>query len=94
MTRVRLTGYIIVPKGDLALIERELPRHIALTRQEPGCIAFEVEQSESNRLRFDVAEEFESREAFDHHQERVKASDWGAVTANVERHYEIVGVPD
>ena len=86
---VTLTGYIIVPENELEAVKSELPVHIALTRDEPGCISFDVVQSDSNPCRFDVAENFESRSAFEAHQTRVKDSHWGKVTVNVERHYEI-----
>ena len=37
---------------------------------------------------FNVFEKFKDSDAFDAHQARVKASDWGAITKNVERVYE------
>ncbi|BEU05319.1 hypothetical protein OAG1_41190 [Agarivorans sp. OAG1] len=40
--------------------------------------------------RFGVFEEFRDKSAFEHHQARVKASHWGKVTVNVERHYQMV----
>ena len=89
MSRVTLTGYIIVPEKDLEAVLNELPNHIALTRNEPGCLSFSVVQSDANPTRFDVAEEFDSRSAFEAHQKRVKSSYWGEVTVNVERHYKI-----
>ncbi|MGB3614097.1 MAG: antibiotic biosynthesis monooxygenase [Elainellaceae cyanobacterium] len=89
MAKVTLSGFIVVPESDIETVRSELPNHIKLTREEPGCISFNVQQSDSEPARFDVIEEFESREAFEHHQRRVKASLWGDVTINVERHYEV-----
>ncbi|NJK52011.1 MAG: antibiotic biosynthesis monooxygenase [Leptolyngbyaceae cyanobacterium SU_3_3] len=89
MIKVRLSGFIVVPESDLNLVLSELPNHINLTREEAGSISFYVRQSDSDPCRFDVDEEFQSREAFEHHQLRVKASYWGKVTSNVERHYDI-----
>ncbi len=89
MGKVTLTGYIVVPPDDLARVLAELPNHIELTRNEPGCIAFEVTQAPSDPYRFDVAEEFQDRQAFERHQQRVRSSFWGEVTTHVERHYEI-----
>ena len=66
MGKVKLSGYIVVPKDDLDLVLSELPNHIDLTRQEVGCISFDVRQSHSEPCRFDVDEEFRSREAFEH----------------------------
>ena len=90
MSKVTLKGFIIVPEKDLSLIQEELINHKNLTHSEPGCLVFEVTQSEINPNRFDVYEEFVNKAAFDSHQKRVKNSYWGEVTVNVERHYEIL----
>lgn len=55
---------------------------------------FQVVENPDNPLRFDVYEEFTNRDTFKHHQLRVKDSDWGRVTVNVERHYEILDVQE
>lgn len=89
MSKITLQGHIIVPAHQLELIESALPEHILLTRAEPGCIVFQVTQSEYNCLRFDVNEEFESKQAFEMHQNRTKASAWGQVTQDVVRHYQV-----
>ncbi|MDC0610388.1 antibiotic biosynthesis monooxygenase [Vibrio sp.] len=89
MPKVILQGYILVPKNDLAAVHRELPNHKLLTKAEPGCLTFDVTPDSSNFLRFNVYEEFTDREAFEHHQRRVKASVWGEVTSNVERFYKV-----
>ena len=89
MSKVILKGFIVVPEEDLDVVEEELENHRRLTLQEPGCITFEVTKRKSNPFCFDVYEEFKDRSSFDLHQERVKASYWGKVTVNVERHYEI-----
>ena len=93
MTRVTLSGFIIVPEEDLARVQSELPNHIRLTRLEPGCLSFEVSPSPSDRRRFDVHEVFENRAAFDLHQQRARSSWWGQITTNVERHYEVREAP-
>lgn len=89
MNKVILKGFIIVPSADLSAIKKALISHKELTRNEPGCLMFNVTQSESNVNRFDVHEEFINNAAFEQHQIRVKNSAWGKVSANVERHYEI-----
>lgn len=89
MVKVTLSGYIEVPKEDLDAVLFELPNHIALTHQETGCITFTVTQDLEKPCRFDVYEEFIDKAAFEKHQARVKASDWGKVTQNVERFYTI-----
>ncbi|MCA0899737.1 putative quinol monooxygenase [Microbulbifer agarilyticus] len=91
MGKVILNGYILVPEVELESVKRELIEHIRLTRAEPGCLKFVVEQDGEEPARFNVHEEFIDRDAFDHHQERVKSSRWGSLTANVSRHYTVFG---
>lgn len=86
---IKLKGYILVPNEDLSHIQAELPTHIKLTRAELGCRVFSVNQSELSLNRYDVYEEFTDRDAFESHQARVKASHWGKITINAERHYQI-----
>ena len=89
MSKVVLKGVIIVPSEDLSAVKKELINHQDLTRNESGCLVFEVTQSENSLNRFDVYEEFMDKAAFEAHQARVKNSYWGKVAVNVERHYEI-----
>ena len=89
MSKVTLKGFILVPELDLELVKSELVNHKRLTLEESGCITFSVIQNSENALRFDVYEEFTDKVAFEQHQKRVKASHWGKVTVNVERHYEL-----
>ena len=87
MSKIILKGFILVPESELGLVKSELIDHKRLTLEEKGCITFQVTE---NPLRFDVYEEFIDRAAFDYHQERVKASRWGMITTNVQRHYEVI----
>ena len=89
MSKVTLKGFIVVPEAELALVQSELVNHVRLTQKEPGCLSFRVTQNADNPLQFDVFEEFSDRAAFEHHQQRVKASHWGKITQNVTRHYEV-----
>lgn len=89
MSEVTLKGYILVSKDELTLVKHALGRHTQLTREEPGCIVFEVTQHHENPCRFDVYEVFKNKDAFLQHQARVQSSDWSRLTANVERHYEV-----
>ena len=86
---VTLKGFIVVPVEDFEIVEDALVLHKALTLQEKGCEKFEVVQDSVNPYKFSVCEEFMDQAAFEHHQERVKSSQWGHVTKNVERHYQI-----
>lgn len=89
MVKIILTGYVIVPERDRVSVLAELPRHIELTRQESGCLMFNVEQDRSVPGKLTVYEEFESMEAFQYHQDRVRQSEWGKITINVERFYNV-----
>lgn len=87
--KVHLDGYLEVPPDRLAAVTAALPDHIALTRAEPGCLAFAVTPSPDYPGRFLVSEVFANRAAFDAHQARAKASAWAEVTAGLKRHYTI-----
>lgn len=87
--RVYLDGYLEVPAHRIADVLAALPLHIALTRDEPGCIAFSVTQDAGMPTKFLVSETFADEAAFAAHQRRAGASDWAAVTAGMARHYTI-----
>lgn len=89
MATVTLQGYIKVPECALSEVNTALNTHIQLTRDEAGCLAFEVTQSDTDKHVFNVYEEFVDKNAFDYHQERVKNSYWGQVTKGVARYYQI-----
>ena len=89
MSKVTLSGHIEVPAVELAKIAVALEKHMALTREEPGCIVFEVVQDSEEPTMFSVYEEFVDQAAFDSHQNRVLASSWSEATKNVVRHYKV-----
>lgn len=89
MPKVILSGYIQVPHHDRQSVKEALPTHIANTRAEKGCLRFEVTESAEEEGKFIVYEEFESDEAFQFHQKRTKASEWGERTKNISRHYRV-----
>lgn len=89
MKKIIIKGFIIVPTVDLLAVKKALISHKELTRNEPGCLMFNITQSEINLNRFDVYEEFINKAAFEQHQTRIKNSTWGKVAANVQMHYEI-----
>ncbi|MCP4209793.1 MAG: antibiotic biosynthesis monooxygenase [Shimia sp.] len=86
---IKLTGYIDVPADRLAAVSEALPKHIALTRAEAGCLSFEVTPHAAHAGRFQVTELFVDRAAFDAHQARAKASEWAKTTDGIPRTYEI-----
>ena len=86
---IKLTGYIDVPADRQQAVTEALPKHIALTRAEEGCLSFEVTEDPSVQGRFLVAERFVDRQAFEAHQARTKTSDWAKTTDGIPRHYQI-----
>jgi quinol monooxygenase YgiN len=89
MTEVTLTGWIAIPASEQDRLLPLLDEHVRLTRAEPGCLAFSVARSPGHPERFDVAERFRDRQAFDAHQRRAAASPWGAATRHFRRNYRI-----
>lgn len=86
MAKIILEGHIVVPEDRLG--EVALPLHIKLTRQEQGCLVFRVKQDKAQSNVFHVYEESVDKLSFQCHQQRVKESKWGEVTASVSRHYK------
>jgi len=91
LSKIILKGYVLVTDSDLATVKRELANHIYLTRQEEGCLVFEVSQDNKNINRFNVYEEFVSQDAFKWHQQRLRNTEWGKVSSKLEKHYKISG---
>ncbi len=89
MPWLSLKGHIIVSDDDLPRVLKALPKHIALSRAEQGCLIFNVSQDSENANKFYVYEEFIDREALDAHRRRAKRTRWASVTAGVERYCEI-----
>jgi quinol monooxygenase YgiN len=86
---VRLTGRLICASpAESALVAQFLPDHIVLTRAEPGCLAFNVAQSE-DPLVWTVEELFADQAAFEAHQVRTGASEWARQTAAIRRDYQV-----
>jgi quinol monooxygenase YgiN len=86
---VRLSGKLIcASQEEAALVATHLPEHIRLTRLEPGCLSFEVAQTDDSMI-WRVEELFFDRPAFDAHQNRAKGSIWGAATKAIRREYQI-----
>lgn len=87
---VRLSGFLRCASAeDIQLVETHLPAHLRLTRAEPGCISFDVTQTD-DPLVWRVEELFVDRAAFDFHQQRTRASEWFTATSAIPRDYEIV----
>lgn len=86
---IELSGKLICKnREESELIRHFLPEHIRLTKNEPGCVAFEVEET-ADPLVWTVEELFADQKSFDTHQERTKSSRWGVETSSIQRQYEI-----
>ncbi|WP_231476127.1 VOC family protein [Rhodococcus sp. UNC23MFCrub1.1] len=86
---VHLSGQLICrDDAESAVVSECLPRHVELTRAEPGCVSFDVQQSD-DPLVWQVDEYFTDDAAFARHQERVSSSEWGGRTAGIERRYVV-----
>ncbi|WP_336622617.1 putative quinol monooxygenase [Acinetobacter guillouiae] len=85
---MRCVQRTLTSEQELNIVIKYLPEHIKLTRQERGCVSFEVKQSQ-NPLIWDVHEVFESRQSFENHQRRISGSVWGIKTQHIQRLYEI-----
>lgn len=89
---VHLQGRMTCAAADLGLVLAALPEHVRLTRAEPGCLEFHVAQDADAPQVFHVRERFRDKAAFDAHQARARASDWGRLTAHIPRDYVITSV--
>ena len=87
---IHLTGTLscAIPE-DARLVEYLLPDHIRLSRASAGCLSFSV-LPQDDSLTWTVDETFADRAAFQAHQARTVASDWGRATAHIPRSYQIV----
>lgn len=90
---LHVQGRLICQNEAQARIAREnLPEHIRLTREEPGCVSFEVTPTDDPFV-WALNETFTSAETFRAHQARTKASHWGRVSEGILRDFEVTEVP-
>lgn len=86
---IELSGRLIcADETEAELVRSLLPTHIKLTLAERGCLCFQVLET-ADPLIWSVFEQFSDRDAFDAHQARVKASDWGRESAHIKRDYTV-----
>ncbi|WP_341365744.1 putative quinol monooxygenase [Yoonia sp. BS5-3] len=84
---VALTGTIIIPKDMQADLLPLLEEHKALTRQEPGCLKFDVAPDADDPTLFHVDELFKDEAAFAHHQSAGAARPWGPASKELMRNF-------
>jgi len=85
---IQLTGTITVPEDRLDTFRAALAVHACLSRQDPGCLVFEVTPDENDPCLYRVFEQFEDRFCFEAHKKRAMTSDWWQITKDLDRAYE------
>lgn len=89
---IKLTGRLVCKTvAEAEQVRRYLPEHIRLTKEESGCLSFEVQETD-DPLIWRVEEVFSSQETFDTHQTRTRASLWGQETRAIAREYSIAEI--
>ena len=91
---IRLRGHLICQSAEEAAAVRwHLPQHIAASRNEPGCLSFDVTPTD-DPLMFEVMETFRTRADFDAHQARTRASPWFDATRQILRDFRVEELRD
>ena len=91
---IRLKGHLIcLTEAEAAAVRAHRPDHQALTRAEPGCLSFDILDTD-DPLVFDVQEGFRDRPAFDAHQARTRDSAWFAATRGILRDFRVEELGD
>ena len=86
---IRLRGQMVcMTAEEHSAVLAHMGDHIALTRAEPGCLSFEVTQSDDPMI-WRVEECFADQTAFDAHQVRTRASEWWRASAGIQRDFRI-----
>ncbi|MCZ4060869.1 antibiotic biosynthesis monooxygenase [Pantoea sp. LMR881] len=86
---IKLSGWLICKNvNESEVVQRFLPEHMRLTKQEAGCLSFSVTET-ADPLLWKVEELFTDKQTFEAHQLRTKASIWGEKTLSIRREYDI-----
>ncbi|TCR00474.1 antibiotic biosynthesis monooxygenase [Neorhizobium sp. JUb45] len=93
VNQVRLSGFLrCTTAEEVEIVKAYLPDHLLLTKAEPGCLSFEVSQTEDPSV-WRVEEVFSDQAAFDFHQQRTRASAWFSATSRIVRDYVVTVSP-
>jgi quinol monooxygenase YgiN len=85
MSKILLTGTMRCEPDEVDEVVSLIETHIGLTRDEPGCLSFELWQDELDPCNFHMSEVFRSEDAFTKHQDRTHSSHWGRLTRHMQR---------
>lgn len=80
---------MLVLPHQVEMVLKLLPRHLALTEQESGCVKISVVQADNEPTRFDIYAMFIDQMSYDYHQVRTSASEWGVITKEAARYYQV-----
>ena len=75
--------------GQLMTLLTHVEAHVAASRAEPGCLFFEIAQTD-DPLVWRVEELFRDAAALEAHRARTKASAWAAATSGIARQIRTV----
>lgn len=90
---VALGGRLIcADRGQMLTALTGLPAHIEASRAEPGCLRFDIWQDDDPMV-WHLAELFADEAAFAAHQDRMRGSDWGAMSAALTRDFTRIAAP-
>lgn len=82
---VALSGQITcTDMGQLMVLLAHLQPHVAASRAEPGCLYFEIAQTD-DPLVWRVEELFRDRAALEAHRARTRQSAWWTATSGIAR---------
>ena len=91
---VRLRGKLVcMSEEERQTVLEHRAEHIRLTRAEPGCLTFDIDDSDDPMV-FEVMESFRDRPAFEAHQTRTRHSSWFEATRHILRDFMIEEVGD
>ncbi|MDV7141663.1 antibiotic biosynthesis monooxygenase [Tropicimonas sp. TH_r6] len=84
-----VTGYLDAPEERADEIATAFEDHARLSRQEPGCELFEVNQDSAIVGRFHINERYTDADALEAHKDRMASSDWARVSAGLTRNIDV-----
>lgn len=91
---IRLKGHLICASDTEAqAVQSHLADHISASRAEPGCLSFEVVQTDDPMV-WEVMETFRTRADFDAHQVRTRTSAWFHATRGILRDFRVEELRD
>lgn len=93
--QVSLTGRLVChDMAEMLTVLDHAQAHVDASRAEPGCLQFDLHQTD-DPLVFAFAERFADADAYRAHQQRTRASAWGAATQAIAREgYDRRGVQE